>query len=422
MSVLRERFDSRFDPSDRICSRSAGNLSRMRTLPFLLCLYCLMFGFLRTQKVGRNYLTMYSDAFDDQYENCTEEMEESINRSLLKKEKSKNEEFEHVWKVATQKWREEKRKVPHAFKEEYGIALMAYTMETKVYRDFNEAVRNYKDPGSFKYHSLHFFLTRAVTLLRSSRRCVSENMVYRGIKDIHLYPDPNGGTVRFGQFTSTSKEKKIAQKFGTATFFNISTCFGAKIGNYSFFSDENEVLVPADEVFSVESFEEVGGNSTFILKSTRRRCHYYNCHYLEQGRKSAKCVQSKGEYNPPPRDWDAVISCLLHEERLSTSRLLLTMDQYGKATTSLHLQEQRDDRNQLITILHVRPYIKMNASASLAVIFWLLIGYNVLQVKPSKTPVWQKDMTNCQMDETRGSNDINVCVGSDYVIGLVMLK
>ncbi|XP_073468686.1 ecto-ADP-ribosyltransferase 5-like isoform X2 [Aquarana catesbeiana] len=263
---------------------------RMRSLVGILFSVWLIFGLRQTQAL---YLTMSDTAFDDQYEGCTEEMESRIN-SLLAKEKEDDSEFSRTWDAAEKKWNTKKRSVPSGFRDEYGIAIMAYSNnETNLYKDFNSAVRNYSSWDTFRYHSLHFLMTRAVVLLRSS--CWwSPWSVYRGMKYLYFEPEKIGGEVRLGQFSSSSTSQKIAKDFGDDTFFTFTSCFGAQIKKYSYYPDQEEVLIPVDEVFTVTNFTKQGGKNRFVLKTTKRRCHYYNCDYLRKGGKSNTCVTSGG--------------------------------------------------------------------------------------------------------------------------------
>ncbi|XP_077307299.1 ecto-ADP-ribosyltransferase 5-like isoform X2 [Lithobates pipiens] len=263
----------------------------MRSLAGILFSVWLIFGIRRTQAV---YLTMSDGAFDDQYEGCTEKMESRVINSLLAEEKQADAEFRSTWDAAEIKWNAEKPSVPKGFRDEYGIAIMAYSNKDRnLYSNFSSAVRDYRSKYAFRYHSLHFLMTRAVVLLRSS--CWwSPWSVYRGMKGIYFEPVKIGGEVRLGQFSSSSTSKTEAEKFGDDTFFTFTSCFGVKLKKYSYFPKEEEILIPVDEVFTVTNFTNHGGKNRFVLKTTKRRCHYYNCDYLIGGGKSNTCVTSGG--------------------------------------------------------------------------------------------------------------------------------
>ncbi|XP_040278606.1 ecto-ADP-ribosyltransferase 5-like [Bufo bufo] len=262
----------------------------MRFLGGGYILLCLVIG-IQTQTFTFN-LDMSINAFDDQYEGCTDQMEEEVITKLLNEEK-KDIEFGRTWDMATSRWRTMRLSVPQGFKDEYGIAIMAYTnYDSKVFSDFNTAVRNFK-PYTFKYHSLHFFLTRGVRLLRSS--CWWKPWeVYRGLSGVNFYPPTIGENIRFGQFSSSSTNKTIAENFGKDTFFTISSCFGVDVKKFSYKPKQEEILIPVDEILQVTNYTKEENNQRYILKTTKKRCHYYNCEYLQRGGPSSSCVESEG--------------------------------------------------------------------------------------------------------------------------------
>ncbi|XP_053312568.1 ecto-ADP-ribosyltransferase 5-like [Spea bombifrons] len=230
----------------------------------------------------RVQLNMYKDSFDDQYFGCIEDME-SILPELLKNERNENEYLNGAWESAANIWQSKKsslKALPKDFRDEHGIAILTYTnISSPVYKQLNQGIREYGvAPRNFKYHSLHFYLTRAMTLLRSS--CNGEPLyTYRGTSKIQFEP-PVGleQNIRLSQFSSSSTDIKEAQKFGNASFFRITTCYGVDIQSFSYFPSQKEVLIPVDEVFRVTSYAKDGNK--FILTGTNQRCSFYNCDYL----------------------------------------------------------------------------------------------------------------------------------------------
>ncbi|XP_075054490.1 ecto-ADP-ribosyltransferase 5-like [Mixophyes fleayi] len=254
---------------------------------------CLVFWTLGPQ-VSSKRLNMSSDAFDDQYEGCTEDMENTVITKLLTKEKCDDAEFSTTWDNAALRWKEMKVSVPSGFRDEYGIAIMVYTnIESSVYSNFNEAVRNYQGQSSFRYHSLHFYLTQGVRLMRSTCWWAPWS-VYRGVKGIYFDPSNIGEKIRLGQFSSSSTNRTVAERFGTDSFFTLTSCFGVNVKRFSYVPEQEEVLIPVDEVFEMINYTLVGKERRFILKTTNKRCHYYNCDYLQRGGKSESCVESGG--------------------------------------------------------------------------------------------------------------------------------
>ncbi|KAG8582070.1 hypothetical protein GDO81_007905 [Engystomops pustulosus] len=265
----------------------------MSPLSFFLWLIFLMTGQVSCLQVQ---LGMYEDAFDDQYMGCLDTME-SVAPELLKKEREQSPELDKAWNNSSVTWNQTKPslgRLPDGFRDEYGIALLLYTyMDSPLYKELNWAVREYgQHPDSFRFHSWHFYLTRALSLLRS--RCDGKPWsTYRGTSKVHFEPpsDPQA-PIRLSQFTSTSMDIAQAQKFGNTSFFNISTCYGADIERFSHYPAQKEVLIPVDEVFYVTKYIEEGNQ--LVLGTTSRRCSFYNCAYLG-GDKRQSCI-----YNSAP--------------------------------------------------------------------------------------------------------------------------
>ncbi|XP_038624804.1 T-cell ecto-ADP-ribosyltransferase 2-like [Tachyglossus aculeatus] len=160
-------------------------------------------------------MTMEYNAFDDQYKGCENKMD-SIAHRLLQHEKKNNRILQYAWAKAQNKWYKEiKKKVyplPSGFRDKYGIALVMYT-DNRFYPHFNLAMRtngrslNYYKKY-FRYKAVHFYLTRALQLLP---KISCTTWLYRGVKRkfIHL----GTGPIRFGQFTSTSRNCSISKNF-----------------------------------------------------------------------------------------------------------------------------------------------------------------------------------------------------------------
>nr|XP_033806423.1 ecto-ADP-ribosyltransferase 5-like isoform X4 [Geotrypetes seraphini] len=232
-------------------------------------------------------LNMAPLSFDDQYSGCEEKMAAKMTSTdLLEKELERNSIFNEAWEKAETEWKATKGdgtlpQLPAGFKEEHSIAVMVYT--GSFYSQLNEAVRltglsNNTYMEHFHYKAFHYYLTRALQLLKkdSSSGCQT---VYKGVQGVLFKPSLGiGKTVRFGQFTSASRESFMAELFGTDTFFTITTCLGADLAFLSNQNFEEEVLIPPYEVFNVTEFNQK--DHTFVLKSTKRTCSNYNCAYL----------------------------------------------------------------------------------------------------------------------------------------------
>ncbi|XP_065274311.1 ecto-ADP-ribosyltransferase 5-like [Emys orbicularis] len=235
-------------------------------------------------------LDLACDAFDDQYIGCTEDMENIIKCELLQKEKLAHKVFNKTWEAAEKKWNTRKKNLslPRGFKDENGIAILAYTRgdKTSLYQKFNKAVRKAGKSRAyylkdFPFKALHFYLTRALQLLKRDCAEMYETEVFRGVRSLRYQPGKRGGIVRFGTFASSSLDWNVARRFGSATFFTIRTCFGVPIADFSYIRDEAEVLIPVYEKFRVSHFTQDKNSNTFVLHSTNQTFSRYNCAYIE---------------------------------------------------------------------------------------------------------------------------------------------
>uniref|UniRef100_A0A8C6UG32 NAD(P)(+)--arginine ADP-ribosyltransferase n=1 Tax=Neogobius melanostomus TaxID=47308 RepID=A0A8C6UG32_9GOBI len=195
-------------------------------------------------------LNMSEQSVDDMYAGCTEKMAKKVKDEYLPKE-MKDSLFKSAWKkaepCANKKYKTRKDK---ALTIDHLQAICAYTAgQPKLFDPFNAAVRigrpNYNTPN-FKYHTLHYWLVSALEILRINKPC---RITYRRSKDV--FTGAVNKEVRFGSFTSTSKEPNLLQ-FGKETCFHIQTCFGAYLKDYPVLGKhEREVLIPPYEMFKI---------------------------------------------------------------------------------------------------------------------------------------------------------------------------
>ncbi|XP_012869411.1 PREDICTED: ecto-ADP-ribosyltransferase 5 [Dipodomys ordii] len=269
-----------------------------------LCLHTLW----QVQAVPILPLGLAPDAFDDAYLGCSEEMEEKA-ASLLKEEMAHHTLLQESWAAAQKAWEHRRRglTLPAGFKAQHGIAVMVYTNSSNtLYWELNQAVRT--GGGSrelymrhFPFKALHFYLTRALQLLRGREGCSREagEVVFRGVGSLRFEPSRLGDSVRLGQFASSSLDEAVARRFGNATFFSLRTCFGALIQPLSVFPEEREVLIPPHEIFLVTGFSQNGTRSLVSLWSHNQTCSHFNCAYLG-GKKRRGCVSSRAGQPEPP--------------------------------------------------------------------------------------------------------------------------
>ncbi|XP_038958304.1 ecto-ADP-ribosyltransferase 5 isoform X3 [Rattus norvegicus] len=226
---------------------------------------------------------------------------------LLKEEMARHALLRESWEAAQEAWAHGRHKLtlPPGFKAQHGVAVMVYTNSSNtLYWELNQAVRTGGRSRElymrhFPFKALHFYLTRALQLLRGTGGCSREagEVVFRGVSSLHFEPKRLGDSVRLGQFASSSVDERVARRFGNATFFNLRTCFGAPIQALSVFPEEREVLIPPHEVFLVTGFSQDGAQSIVTLWSYNQTCSHFNCAYLG-GEKRRGCVSSRAAGQP----------------------------------------------------------------------------------------------------------------------------
>ncbi|XP_013371717.1 PREDICTED: ecto-ADP-ribosyltransferase 3 isoform X8 [Chinchilla lanigera] len=249
-------------------------------------------------------LDMADNVFDDEYLRCTDRMEMKYVPQLLKQEKASHLLLETVWENAKAKWEARKTQLllPTNFKDNHGIALVAYISEaqeqTLFYHLFNEAVKlagqSRKDYiYGFQFKAFHFYLTRALQLLRRPCADSYKKVVYRTIQDITF-----GGQnqARLGNFTLAYARPEVVND--QHTILTIHTCFGVAVGEFLGEESERIILIPLSEVFQV-SQEEADNDLT--LHSTNKTCSHYECAFLG-GLKSENCAENLGEENQKLED------------------------------------------------------------------------------------------------------------------------
>ncbi|KAM4750125.1 ecto-ADP-ribosyltransferase 4-like [Anableps anableps] len=250
-----------------------------------------------TQKIFGNFVTQADQSFplnmaensiDDMYSTCATKMEEKINDTYFKEEES-YKSFKNAWseaeKCANKNIRERKRG-DEALTKDHMQAICAYTAggPANFYETFNEEVRTKRDQygSSFPFHSLHFWLTRAIQILKTNNNeCYT---TFRRTKSV--FTGNVDKVIRFGAFTSSSKLSTL-RNFGQTTCFTIRTCHGAYLKKYPRIGDkEQEVLIPPYEKFKIiskgKSVKQLSDCKTvYILNSTGVQSNL-DCQIAEQ--------------------------------------------------------------------------------------------------------------------------------------------
>ncbi|KAG8522899.1 GPI-linked NAD(P)(+)--arginine ADP-ribosyltransferase 1 [Galemys pyrenaicus] len=252
-------------------------------------------------------LDMAPASFDDQYAGCAEAMMAAL-PDLNLTEFQANKVYAEGWALASSQWRERQAWGPEwglsptrlpprppGFRDEHGVALLAYTANSPLHKEFNAAVREAGRSRAhylnhFPFKTLHFLLTEALQVLGRSQRLPRCHQVFRGVHGLRFRPTGPGATVRLGGFASASLQNVAAQHFGEDTFFGIWTCLGAPIKGYSFFPGEEEVLIPPFETFQViNASRPVQGPARIYLRALGKRSTY-NCEYIKDKKcKSGPC-------------------------------------------------------------------------------------------------------------------------------------
>nr|XP_010592480.1 ecto-ADP-ribosyltransferase 3 [Loxodonta africana] len=254
-------------------------------------------------QVKAEILDMADNAFDDEYLECTDRMEIRYVPQLLKEEIASHQLLETVWENAKAKWEAQKTQLflPMNFKDNHGIALTAYISQaqeqTPFYHMFNEAVKMAGQSRedyiySFQFKAFHFYLTRALQLLRQPCEDTYKNVVYSTSQGTSfLFGGLN--QARFGRFTLAYSAVPEAVN-DQHSLLTINTCFGVSIEIFLDKENERIVLIPLNEVFHIS--QEEAGNS-LILQSTNKTCSHYECAFLG-GLKTENCVENMVYFQP----------------------------------------------------------------------------------------------------------------------------
>ncbi|XP_059817273.1 erythroblast NAD(P)(+)--arginine ADP-ribosyltransferase-like [Hypanus sabinus] len=178
----------------------------------------------------------------------------------LATERRFNKTLDDAWRDASSLRQNDPRlskvPVPRGLKEEHVVAVIAYTLETELYRQFNAALRLYGTNDSmyaekFPFKSFQYLLSIAL------ERLIEElgkppQPTYRRMKK--TCTGNVGERIKFGTFASSSRSKEHYE-FGSKTVFTIFSQYGAQIQNYSAVPDQEEVLIPPYEAFKITSYK-----------------------------------------------------------------------------------------------------------------------------------------------------------------------
>ncbi|XP_009997313.1 PREDICTED: ecto-ADP-ribosyltransferase 4 [Chaetura pelagica] len=269
-------------------------VSRVDPRMTVLLATLLLLIFLQRPAVSHLMMDMALNSFDDQYLGCREQVMEELERGdYFQKEIAANKDYLSLWKEAQKAFLKSSVGLLREMHESHAIVLMAYTMNSSLHSQLNWATstagsspEHYRHNFTFKY--FHFYLTTAIQIMKEWQNS-KENMgkrkcyqVHRGIKDLYIEATV-GSRVRFGRFTSTSRHRNEAQRFGNETLFTVTTCLGAAVQGFSYYTSEKEVLIPPYEIFLVKSFFQTQHGNRLHLHSVGNYSKYH-CQLMEASR------------------------------------------------------------------------------------------------------------------------------------------
>lgn len=253
-------------------------------------------------QVKAEVLDMAENSFDDEYQKCSNRMEGKYVPQLFREEKASSDLLETVWDNAEILWEARKAKIspPMNFKDPYGITLLAFVTEareqTYFYHAFTRAVKMAGQSRrdyiyNFPFKAFHFYLVRALQLLRRPCEDSYKDVVYLTSQDISFtFGGPN--QARLGNFTLAYPAKPPTAN--QQPVLTIHTCFGVSVERFLDKANERVVLIPLSEVFHVS---RAGTGNDLILESINKTCSYYECAFLG-GLKTENCIANP-EYMEP---------------------------------------------------------------------------------------------------------------------------
>ncbi|XP_014911821.1 erythroblast NAD(P)(+)--arginine ADP-ribosyltransferase-like [Poecilia latipinna] len=196
-------------------------------------------------------LDMAVNSVDDMYSTCAAQMEAKVKKTYFENEmEMKNNVFSKAWNATKHCMNKKIEDKDDALTKDHRRAICVYTAGGKLqfYKVFNEVVRTNKQQysSSFPFHSLHFWLTRAIQILKTNH-----NECYTTFRRTGVTFTGKLKEIRFGIFASSSKLSNLTD-FGKTTCFKITTCHGAYLKKYPVLGyKEQEVLIPPYEKFEI---------------------------------------------------------------------------------------------------------------------------------------------------------------------------
>ncbi|XP_024115665.1 GPI-linked NAD(P)(+)--arginine ADP-ribosyltransferase 1 [Oryzias melastigma] len=225
-------------------------------------------------------LDMAADSIDDMYAGCRSETAALIDLFGVF-EWNYNGNFSLAWAFAEK----HANKPAHVrLKDDHAIVMYMYTKLPHIREIFDEAVkrgRHMYNTHRFRFHYFYFFLTDAIqTLRRHQAPCRTTYL--RTWK--HFDQNVARTNVRFGHFIWAASSSLSFELQGNVSCFEIYTCFGADITDYSSVEQQGQVLIPTYEVFTITKVlkHEPWCGVVYRLESTRVPRADQNCKLTEE--------------------------------------------------------------------------------------------------------------------------------------------
>lgn len=220
-------------------------------------------------------LDMATDSIDDMYDGCRAEAASMIDQFGVF-EWHVNNYFSYAWALNE---RNAKKPVHKHLKEDHAVALYTYTRVQEIRRRFNKAVQTGKQRYStcgFMFHYFYFYLIDAIQLLHHNQTAC-RTTYYRTRKQFDR--DVINTNMRFGSFIWTASRKQSFHFNGNISCFEINSCFGADITDYSATKQMGQVLIPPYEVFKITDVltDDPWCSVVFKLQSTKIPRRDLNC-------------------------------------------------------------------------------------------------------------------------------------------------
>ncbi|XP_071779422.2 ecto-ADP-ribosyltransferase 5-like [Centroberyx gerrardi] len=193
----------------------------------------------------------HDDPGDSMYDDCVPKPTVVADKHMTQKWDRIN--LSQSWDDAEQKAQEP----AHTYmRKKHSIAIYMYTNATllPVNQDYKTAARPGErtvDTETSDHRSLYFYLSEAIQILKHSQvSCL--NAYYRTEAFLNL--NISNKQMRFSTFILSSLNRNI-NSLRSVCCFEIYTCFGAEITQYSALQQDGQVLIPPYEVFTVTGIQ-----------------------------------------------------------------------------------------------------------------------------------------------------------------------